>query len=117
MLPSSVTAIYGLTGFELAGWFALLVALVSLAGYLAGSASYFFGSLLARTRSVGRRRMMWMHFILIGLLLGYYSHVFLPVLLVSAHSAWLYQRSRRIRMEKKRNLLVALARLRARAAA
>ena len=106
-----------LAGAQMAGWFVLLLALASLAGYLAGSAGYFFGILLARTRSAGRRRIMWMHFILIALMLGYYSHVFLPVLLVSAHSAWLYQRSRRIRMDKKREFLAALARLRARAAA
>ena len=107
----------GMDGAQAAGWFVLLVAATAVAGYLAGSASYFFGSLVRRVRSAGRRRIMWMHYCLIALILGYYSHVFLPVLLVAAHSAWQYQHSCRIRMEKKRILLDAMLRMRARQAA
>ena len=101
-------------GMQAAGWFILLLAMASLAGYLAGSASYFFGTLMQRVRTAGRRKIMWMHFCLVALILGYYSHVFLPVLLVSAHSAWMHQRSRSLRIEKKRAFLAAMVRMRAR---
>ena len=111
-----MTGAEGLSGAAAAGWFTLLMAMVAAAGWLAGSAAHIFGALVRRCGSAGRRRIMWMHFLLIALMLGYYSHVFLPVLLVSAHSAWLHQRSRRLRMEKKRDLLAAMLRMRRQAA-
>ena len=106
-----------LTGTQAAAWFLLLLGMVAVAGYLAGSAGYFLEGLLRRTRTAGRRRIMWMHLCLFALMLGYYSHVFLPVLLVSAHSGWLHQYSRRIRLEKKRSFLAAMARMRVRTTA
>ncbi len=95
------------------GSFLLLALAAGVSGYLAGTACYHFGGLLRMTSGGLPRGMAWLHFAVVCLALGYYSNIFLPVLLVSAYSAWFYHRSLRIRREKNRALLAGLARMRA----
>lgn len=93
----------------------IMMGATAIGGYLAGTAGYFFAEWLkSNTFLAASRFKVWFNFIAVALLLGYYSNVFLPILLLCVHSAWMYQVSKQVHREKIQQALKSIVLLRSR---